>query len=107
MDTPKGFYKYLANLDSFGVSESVREFGRPYYSWKDSYVDSLKKTETKSFAEHAKESEEIFHARLKKIIKAAHPKLSEPEIDKIMVVQERFADILFDTWLTKRNKKIA
>jgi hypothetical protein len=48
-----------------------------------------------------------FQERQRKLLWQEHPELSGAKIDKIIDLQERMADVLFDKWLNKRNKKIA
>jgi hypothetical protein len=54
-----------------------------------------------------REDDEVFYARHKERLQRAHPELSVAEVDKIIVLQDRLADTIFDVWLKKQHNKTA
>ncbi len=53
------------------------------------------------------EDDVLFFEKKKEKLQKVHPNLTEEETEKIINLQERMADTIFDIWLTKRNKKTA
>lgn len=54
-----------------------------------------------------RDDDETFNAQQRERLLKAHPELTHEEVEKIILLQERMANTIFDIWLTKRNKKTA